>query len=471
MIYCVSAGCQRPQNPSDQRFCLCCGQALLLKDRYRPVKPIGKGGMGRTFLAVDEHIPSKPKCVIKQLCFPQQDSTSFRKVVSLFRQEAIHLNELGKHPQIPSLFAHFEQQQQLYLVQELISGQTLAEELQQRDIYNETQIWEFLEDLLPVLQYIHEHRVIHRDIKPANIIRRTPSTSPSPGEKEGQLILIDFGIAKLFTDTAVFNTGTIVGSPDYMAPEQTRGKALPSSDLYSLGVTCIYLLTSVSPLNMYDIMNNGWAWRDFLPKERKVSDRLGQILDRLLQNNIKDRYPDAASALKAVQQNLNPRPTSPVPTQSQRPGGSALNSEVGVDYTKLRDLLAKKKWKEADRETWAVMCLVVGKSSNNYLFNSDIQKFPCEDLWTIDQLWVKYSQGRFGFSVQKQIFLEVGGEYSNFCDRVGWPTHNPYIPDSGLKFSDKAPIGHLPSRRWAGGYEWWRHASAMAGKLEQCSIA
>lgn len=471
MIYCVGSGCQKPQNPSDQRFCLCCGQVLLLKDRYRPVKPIGKGGMGRTFLAVDEHIPSKPSCVIKQLCFPQQDPASFRKVVSLFRQEAIHLNELGKHPQIPSLLAHFEQQQQLYLVQELISGHTLAEELQRRDIYNETQIWEFLQDLLPVLQYIHEHRVIHRDIKPANIIRRTPSTSSSPREREGQLILIDFGIAKLFTDTALFNTGTIVGSPDYMAPEQTRGKAFPSSDLYSLGVTCIYLLTGVPPLKMYDIMNNGWGWRDFLPKERKVSDRLGQILDRLLQNNIKDRYQDGVSALQAVQQNLNPSPTPPVPTQSQRLGGSALNSEVGVDYTKLRDLLAKKKWKEADQETWVVMCLVVGKSSNNYLFNSDIQKFPCEDLWTIDQLWVKYSQGRFGFSVQKQILREVGGEYSNFCDRVGWSTHNPYVADSGLKFSDKAPIGHLPSRRWVGGYEWWRHASAMAGKLEQCSIA
>jgi serine/threonine protein kinase len=453
---------------------------LFLKDRYRPVKPIGKGGMGRTFLAVDEHIPAKPNCVIKQLCFSQEDPTSFRKVVSLFRQEAIHLNELGKHPQIPSLFAHFEQQQQLYLVQELISGNTLAQELQRGDIYNETQIWGLLQDLLPVLQYIHEHRVIHRDIKPANIIRRTASTSSSAGEREGQLILIDFGIAKLFTDTALLHTGTIIGSPDYMAPEQTRGKALPSSDLYSLGVTCIYLLTGVPPLNMYDIVDNEWAWRNFLPKERKVSGseavalsahRLGQILDKLLQNNIKDRYPDAASALQAVQQNLNPSPIPSVLTQSQRPDCSALNSEVGVDYTKLRDLLAKKKWKEADQETWVVMCLVVSKSSNSYLFNSDIQKFPCEDLWTIDQLWMKYSQRRFGFSVQKQILQEVGGEYSNFCDRVGWPTHNPYVADSGLNFSDKAPIGHLPSRRWVGGYEWWRHANAMAGKLEQCSIA
>jgi serine/threonine protein kinase len=460
MLYCVAPECKSPHNQANDRFCRSCGQKLLLKDRYRPIKLIGKGGFGRTFLAVDEHIPSKPSCVIKQLYFPERDQTTFTKVVSLFCQEAMRLDELGKHSQIPFLLAHFEQKQQMYLVQEFIPGQTLSQELQQKGVYSETQIWEMLQNLLPVVQYIHEHRVLHRDIKPANIIRRT---------SDRHLILIDFGVAKVFTDTALLHTGTIIGSPGYMAPEQTRGKALPSSDLYSLGVTCIHLLTGVPPLTMFDIVNNGWAWRDFLPRGMKVSEDLSQILDKLLQNAIRERYSCTAEVLQAVQQSLNPRPAPAVLIQ-ERSAVNFLNSNVEVKYTKLRDLLAKKKWKEADQETRAVMCQAVGKSPSSYLSSSDIQKFPCEDLWTIDQMWVKYSQGRFGFSVQKQIYQDARGEYQIFCEKVGWFAYNPYHPDSGLKFSDKAAPGHLPSRRWVGGYEWWHHAGAMVAKLEECGI-
>jgi serine/threonine protein kinase len=313
-----------------------------------------------------------------------------------------------------------------------------------------------LKDLLPVLKFIHDHQVIHRDIKPANIIRR---------RSDSKLVLIDFGVAKLATVTALMHTGTTVGTAEYMAPEQTRGKALPASDLYSLGVTCIGLLTNISPLELFDITNNRWVWRDYLLKETVISVKLGRILDKLIANSVPERYKSAAEVLQvinSVQQSSN--------LIIQRTVNQGLGSEVGIDYTPLRDLLQRKKWKEADQKTWDVLCHLLGKSSGYYLKNSDIENLPCEDLRTIDQLWVKHSDGHFGFSVQKNIYNETERDYPIFCNCVGWPIHEPANLESMLQFNLRAPLGHLPSRRWIGGYYWWRHAGVLATKLEQCGI-
>ena len=471
MTYCPTPGCLNPQNPDNAKFCLSCGCKLLLKDRYRPIQPIGQGGFGRTFLGVDEDIPSKPRCVIKQLHLQSQGSLVLKKAAHLFQQEAARLDELGKHPQIPTLFAHFEQQKRLYLVQELIEGQTLSQELRQKGPFNEAQIWELLKDLLPVLKFVHDRKVLHRDIKPANIMRR---------RQDGKLVLIDFGVAKLITDSALLYTGTAVGSAEYMAPEQTKGKALPASDLYSLGVTCIYLLTQVPPFNLFDIVNNRWAWRDFLPPDRVVSDRLGRILDKLLQSAISQRYKSVEEVLQAI---APPKPTlkkplpPPQPTNfftnlwrqyTAKPEGDELNSAVGVDYKKLQYLLAAGKWQQADEETWAVMCEVRDKSPRSYLQRSDIEQFSCEDLQTIDRLWVKYSQGRFGFSVQQQIYDSVEQDFGQFCDRIGWSPYKPF--SSYLNFTLSAPAGHLPSWSWTSSSQLWRHATVLISKLNQCDI-
>ena len=456
MTYCVTPGCLAPQNPDSARFCLSCGAKLWLKERYRAIRPIGSGGFGRTFLAIDEDIPSQPHCVIKQLYLESPSHLIARKATELFRQEAVRLDELGKHPQIPTLLAHFEQSRQLYLVQEWINGQTLKQELDNKGAYDETQIWELLQDILPILQYIHVRKVIHRDIKPANIIRR---------HKDKKLVLIDFGVAKLLSDTAMLQTGTITGSPEYMAPEQIKGKAFPASDLYSLGVTCIHLLSEVSPLDMFDEINGCWRWRDFLPPDKPVSDRLAKILNKLLQNLIKDRFQSADEVLRAID-------LSSKTIYYSRPkiGSQALVSEAGVDYLLLQNLLTRKKWKDADQKTWDCLCQALGKPLGYYLKNGDLEKLLCDDLWIIDKLWVKYSNNRFGFSIQKYIYEDVAQDYLSFCGRVGWPIHDPVNLEAMLKFNLKAPMGHLPSRRWIGGYYWWRHASVLAGKLEQCGI-
>ena len=193
MSHCLNPDCSKPLNPDDAKFCLACGTKLLLKDRYRALKPLGRGGYSRTFEAVDQHRLNHP-CVIKLFLLPPEQD---QKATELFNQEAVRLYELGKHDQIPELYAHFEQDSRLYLVQEFIDGQTLLDELEDRgeagsSPYQGEQIRGILADLLSVLQFIHDKGVIHRDIKPANIMRR---------HSDGKLILIDFGVAKLATGT------------------------------------------------------------------------------------------------------------------------------------------------------------------------------------------------------------------------------------------------------------------------------
>ncbi len=533
MSYCVNPKCLNPHNSDTAQYCQSCGSQLVLQNRYRPIQPIGEGGFGKTYLAVDQQIPSQPPCVIKQFHFQPPNTDSYKKAAKLFRQEAVRLDQLGKHPQIPQLLAHFEQKKQLFLVQEYIAGKTLLQELQKNDIFPESKMWELLRGLLPVLQFIHQHQIIHRDIKPANLIRRSltssPPKAPQPLESESdqktkiqtesqrrlplpppplssqrrsteqQIILIDFGVAKLLTGSTFNRTGTIIGSPEFMAPEQYRGKAFPASDLYSLGVTCLYLMTGISPHEMYDLLQEEWKWRDFLPVRNRVSSQFGKILDRLIEPKINQRYATAEQVLKDMNSPSKSGMTTPHPKLQRMPSESLpsqptllsqprqllsrwipalaqpteddLTSALGVDYTKLQHLLASHRWKAADTETWGVLCQALNQPRRRYLHPQDLTRLPCPDLRTLDQLWVKYSQGRFGLSIQARIYEKVEGDYGKFCDQIGWLTYNPHNPSVGLKYSYSAPIGHLPSRMWViSSGQWWQHIQIVSERLAECGV-
>jgi serine/threonine protein kinase len=326
-----------PHNPDGTKFCRSCGSKLLLKDRYYAIKPLGQGGFGRTFLAVDEDKPSKPRCVIKQF-FPQAQGTSnVQKAAELFQQEAKRLDDLGQHPQIPDLLAHFDQDGRQYLVQEFIEGFTLAQELAAKGAFNETQIRQLLNDLLPLLEFVHDHEVIHRDIKPDNIIRRaTPSPPLQRGPVvEGQLVLVDFGAAKVVTAAALHQTGTAIGSPEYVAPEQARGRAVFASDIYSLGVTCVHLLTRMSPFDLYDIREDVWAWRQHL--KHPISDGLGRILDKMLETATNRRYQSAAEVLR----DLQPQTTPPM-AAAKPPSPAVKSSPVTPSAAASKGLIEKE---------------------------------------------------------------------------------------------------------------------------------
>ncbi|MBD1832672.1 SUMF1/EgtB/PvdO family nonheme iron enzyme [Cyanobacteria bacterium FACHB-472] len=296
MSYCLNPVCQKCQNPQDGKFCQSCGKKLVLLGRYRAIASLGQGGFGRTFRAIDEAKPSKPACVIKQFFPIQQGTNTANKAAELFHQEAVRLEELGNHQQIPELLAHFEEENRQYLVQQFINGQNLAHILEQKGAFSETEIRSLLTDLLCVLEFVHSKQVIHRDIKPENIILR--STLSQGGVGGNQLVLVDFGAAKFATGTALARTGTVIGDFRYIAPEQAAGKGVFASDLYSLGVTCIHLLTNVEPLELFDTDEDAWVWQNYLPNP--VSDELRSILDKMIQRGAKRRYQSAEDVLNVL---------------------------------------------------------------------------------------------------------------------------------------------------------------------------
>jgi WD40 repeat protein len=293
MIYCLNPVCPQPQNSDDANFCQNCGQNLLLGDRYKAIEIIGRGGFGRTYLAVDEAKAKKPYCVIK-LLIPRDPNTDPIKAAELFRQEADRLDELGEHPQIPALLAHFESATAQYLVQEFIDGLNLEDDLKE-GTFTEAEIRELLADLLPVLRFIHSYQVIHRDIKPENIIR------PYANKR---YVLVDFGASKFVTGTVMARTGTMIGSAGYVAPEQAMGRAEFASDIYSLGVTCVHLLTGMHPFDLYSISEDAWVWQQYLPQPVSVS--LQKVLNKMLLKPTSQRYRSAEEVL----QDLGVRPTS-----------------------------------------------------------------------------------------------------------------------------------------------------------------
>jgi serine/threonine protein kinase len=315
MSYCLNPSCLHPQNPPQSNFCRNCGIRLRLRDRYLAIEPIGQGGFGRTFKAIDEDKPSKPLCVIKQF-FPQvEGSAATQKAGELFTQEASALEQLD-YPNIPKLLAYFiTPDGRQYLVQEFIDGRNLNVELENQGAFSAAQIGELLRSILPTLNYLHQLGFIHRDIKPENIIRRTDNR---------HLYLVDFGAAKLTAANKEPQSqlrGTTIGTPEFMAPEQGWGRAFPSSDLYSLGVTCLNLLTGVSPFNLFDDDRSQWYWQDKIVNS--IDPQLATIIDKLIQPRPIDRYPNAQAVIDVLKSsnvvNLPAQTSSLPPPQIEQP--------------------------------------------------------------------------------------------------------------------------------------------------------
>lgn len=270
--------------------------------RYQIIRHLGGGGFSQTYLAVDQHLPGRPQCVVKQLKPKVADPASFQSARRLFDREAEVLYRLGDHDQIPRLFAHFEEHQEFYLVQEFIEGTLLHREIKASKRFNDAQTIALLQDILSTLEFVHQQQVIHRDIKPSNLIRRAG---------DNRIVLIDFGAVKQIgvatTDTFSQQTSITIaiGSSGYMPNEQIAGKPRFSSDVYAVGMVGIQVLTGTSPTHLPDDLRTGEViWRD----RAQVSPELADIIDTMVRYDYRQRYQTASDALAALNQ-LGPAPT------------------------------------------------------------------------------------------------------------------------------------------------------------------
>ena len=289
----------------------------VISGRYKIIQNLGSGGFGQTFLAEDLQLPDHHKCVVKRLQ-PSSNDTFVLEIASrLFETEARVLHKLGSHDRIPRLLAHFEEHREFYLVQELIDGDELTNEIisieRSADGYpvgrmHEATAIAFLRDVLEILVFVHQQGAIHRDLKPANLMRR---------RCDRKLVLIDFGAVKQ-VGTAVASNGSNIGSTiaigtdGYMPNEQAIGKPRPCSDLYAAGAIAVQGLTGIAPNLLSENLETGeLAWRKSpehasLKYRAHVSDELAEIIDKLIKYDFRDRYQSAEAVLTDLRKLASP---------------------------------------------------------------------------------------------------------------------------------------------------------------------
>ncbi len=268
----------------------------LLNNRYRVLQTLGGGGFSNTFLAEDIHMPSARRCVIKQLKPVTNEPQTYKLIQERFQREAAVLEDLGDgNNQIPKLYAYFTEAGQFYLIQEFIEGDTLTKRVEKQGILSENEVKQLLISLLPVLDYVHSRQMVHRDIKPDNIIIRSRDNLP---------VLIDFGAVKEAMNTVVNDPrnsaqSMVIGTPGYMPSEQAGGRPTFSSDLYSLGLTAVFLLTGKIPQDLEtDARTAEFMWRRYAPN---INSNLAMVLDQAIRFNARDRFGNTKAMLNALQ--------------------------------------------------------------------------------------------------------------------------------------------------------------------------
>ncbi|MDJ0734743.1 MAG: serine/threonine-protein kinase [Nostocaceae cyanobacterium] len=440
----------------------------LNNGKYIIEKELGQGAFGITYKAIQNTIIQLP-VVIKTPNSRLQRDRQYHRYVDKFIQEAKLLGQIcqSPHPNIVRVMDYFEEEEgeskTPCLVMEFIAGQDLYNLVEnannQPQPLRESQAVNYILKIGNALVEMHRNSIVHRDIHPGNIMLR----------KGSEPILIDFGLAGDIAPATSFSRS--FGNKNFAPYEQMNGSKEPRVDIYGLAATLYYIVTGEYPTTSWD---RKYLQVDLIPPKQHqplISEQLNQGILAGMELEVNERPQTMQAWLnlldisekeyKSLAQSGLISNFQRCLLDSQSASGNIssvlsnddLSSERDIDYTKLRDLLKAKKWQEADRETYLVMMKAVGKKYGDLFYSDELLNFPSTDLRTIDNLWVKYSNGHFGFSVQKQIYLEVGGipdgnyddeVWEKFGDRVGWRMKNGWIGSDNVTYDTESPRGHLP---------------------------
>lgn len=328
---------------------MCLKSGHILHENYKIIKQLGQGGFAITYTANDLAKPGNPECVVKEIPFPSSnDPRVLEKARTQFEREASALYRLGNHPCIPELFAFFEENDHFYLVQEYIKGNQIKEELTPGKQWEEDRAIALLLEILKILKFVHKENIIHRDITPSNLIRR---------ETDNKIVLIDFGAVKEISTLTADSTGRIftsqaIGTSGYMPAEQSNGrKAQPYNDIYAVGAIVIQALTGKHPRDLPEDPKTCEIIWDYSMHNRQilqVSDRLKNILNKMVRYHFKDRYQSVTEVLEELDAIASP----PLPEREPQKAISPMPANPRLQSPKPERVLR-------DRFRWLLLGVAV----------------------------------------------------------------------------------------------------------------
>ncbi len=465
----------------------------LQDGKYTIDKVLGKGGFGITYRVRDKN---GQKFVVKTLNDATQASEHFFKLQQDFMNEALRLVQF-KHPHIVRVYQLLQEmplqgQRQGFLgrpessfplictLMEYIEGIDLGEYVNRKGALSEDEAVKYICQIGEALSVVHQQGILHRDVKPENIMLR---------EGTSEAVLIDFGIAREFVQDQT-QLHTQMFTPGFAPIEQYRLRAKRGNytDIYALASTLYYLVTGIAPPDVCERMMDAVSLKPPCQIVPNLSNRVESAILKGMELQPEKR-PQSIQEWLEMLTDARRTPPPPVPVAPAPPKGKSIFPKG--DYQRLEKLLAEGKWREANEATANRMLEVAGKIKEGWLRVEDIDKFPCEDLRTIDQLWVSYSYGHFGFSVQKRIYQSLGGtknynpkvwkafgERVGWCkegewwkalgERIGWYEGGEWLSYSDLSFNISAQQGHLPY--WTSPVKGVRGCVSLFSRVETCKL-
>jgi eukaryotic-like serine/threonine-protein kinase len=421
--------------------------------KYVIEEVLGVGGFGVTYRAKD--VEFNKLVAIKTANDLIQTKANFPKQQEKFVQEAFRLAKC-RHAHIVNVEDVCQEGELWCMVMEYITGGNLERYTIKERVLSEAEALLYIKQIGAALTYIHQQNLLHRDVKPSNIMLRTNTA---------EAVLIDFGLAREFIDGKI-QTHTNARTESYAPIEQyqLRAKRGAYTDVYALAATFYFLLTGVQPLPA----QFRWQGAELIPPKkhnRNMSDRLNEGIIQGMILEPEKRPQSVPEWLEIISV-----------TEEQK---------SDLKYDLITQLLAAQQWNRADEETYDLILKMSNRVKEGWLDYPATQHLSCEVLQTIDQLWLSYSGGRFGFSVQRKMWQQLGGKIDSATECVlgellGWRVENNWLAHKNLKFSLDAPIGHFP---WnghlpqgelrelglVGSYSrWW--SCLILSRCQECNI-
>jgi eukaryotic-like serine/threonine-protein kinase len=411
---------------------------LIYNGKYTIQARIGKGGFGVTYRAFEKPSGKFPQgriVAIKTLNDERQQRPNFKDLQTKFLNEAM-LQAKCHHPHIADIYEVFHHDDLWCIAMEYIEGTRLDFYLEDKGVLSVDESLMFISQIGKALKNVHDLDFLHRDIKPQNIILR---------KANNHAILIDFGLVREFSAIQTMSmTSQLTAGYAPIEQYEKRAHFGPYTDIYALGVTLYVLLTN-QPVLPANYRQKHPELKVDHPREHnnKISQQLNDAIMWAIALQPEDRPQSIDDWFNALGLGEK-KPQNPINLVSQT---------TGIDYSKLQQLLANKNWPDADLLTWNLMKKAPNPEEEGCLTDDDCKNFPREDLKIMDDLWVKYSEGKFGFSVQKEIFIKCGGVqgevpsydiYCKFADAIGWRKDGSWLDYDEITYNTNATSGHLP---------------------------